>query len=318
VESAKTPSRRLGYVPELDGVRGIAIAAVVLYHFFGLPGGFMGVDLFFVLSGFLITTLLLEDGRLGNFYVRRMARLLPPLLPVVIICSPLGWPRLAEAFLYAGNFFAGFEPQHVAVAVSHLWSLAEEEQFYLLWPLALVTFAGRRQRLAVVLAALFIALVAYRISLAEAGAGLARLYYLPDTHADGLLLGCVAALVRPRVGGAVGRIGLVAVLAFFALGAWTANWLAYGLPLFEVAAVLLVLAGAAGHMPELTVRPVVWLGLISYSLYLWHQPVHALAGRHVLIGLPIALILAAASYRFIEQPMRRRAREALQPMPAIA
>jgi peptidoglycan/LPS O-acetylase OafA/YrhL len=311
-------SRRLGYVPALDGLRGIAIAGVVLYHFFGLPGGYMGVDLFFVLSGFLITTLLLEDGRLGSFYMRRAARLLPPLLPVIIVCSPLGWARLGEAFLYAANFFSGFEPQHVVVAVSHLWSLAEEEQFYLLWPLALVTFAGRRERLALVLAALFLALVAYRIMLAETGAGLGRLYYLPDTHADGLLLGCLAALLRPRIGAAFGRIGLVGVLAFFAIGVWTVGWLAFGLPLFEIAAVLLVLAAADGRLPELTARPLVWLGLISYSLYLWHQPVHALAGRHVFIGLPIAVLLAAASYRFIEQPMRRRAREALQPMPAIA
>ena len=250
----------------------------------------MGVDLFFVLSGFLITTVLLEDGRLGNFYMRRAARLLPPLLPVVIVCSPLGWPRLAEAFLYAANFFSGIEPQHVAVAASHLWSLAEEEQFYLLWPLVLVTFAGRRQRLAVVLATLLFVLVAYRITLAETGAGLARLYYLPDTHADGLLLGCLAALVRPRLSAAVGRIGLVAVLAFFVIGAWTVSWLAYGLPLFEIAAVLLVLAAADGRLPELTLSPLVWLGLISYGLYLWHQPVHALAGRHVLVGLPIAVI----------------------------
>lgn len=314
----KISSGRLGYVPALDGVRGIAIAAVVLYHFLGLPGGFMGVDLFFVLSGFLITTLLLEDGRLGNFYLRRAARLLPPLLPVLIVCSPLGWSRLGEAFLYTANFFSGFEPQHVSVAVSHLWSLAEEEQFYLLWPLALVTFAGRRHRLAVVLATLFFVLVAYRIALAETGAGLARLYYLPDTHADGLLLGCLAALIRPRLGAAAGRIGLVGVLMFFAVGAWTVSWLAYGLPLFEVAAVLLVLAAADGHLPELTTGPLVWLGLLSYSLYLWHQPVHAFSARHVLIGLPIAVILAAASYRFVEQPLRRKAREALRPMPAVA
>jgi peptidoglycan/LPS O-acetylase OafA/YrhL len=314
----KTSPGRLGYVPALDGVRGIAIAAVVLYHFLGLPGGFMGVDLFFVLSGFLITTLLLEDRRLGNFYMRRAARLLPPLLPVLIVCSPLGWPRLAEAFLYAANFFSGFEPQHVAVAVSHLWSLAEEEQFYLLWPLALVTFAGRRQRLAVGLATLFFVAVAYRITLAETGAGLARLYYLPDTHADGLLLGCLAALIRPRLGAGTGRIGLIGVLTFFAVGAWTVSWLAYGLPLFEVAAVLLVLAAADGHLPELTTGPLVWLGLISYSLYLWHQPVHAFSGRHVLIGLPIAVILAAASYRFVEKPLRRKAREALRPLPAVA
>ena len=129
---------------------------------------------------------------------------------------------------------------------------------------------------------------------------------------DAPLAGKIAAMdLPPRW-----RIGLVAFLAFFVIVACTVSWFAYGLPLFEISSVLLVLAAADGRLPELTLSPLVWLGLISYGLYLWHQPVHALAGRHVLVGLPIAVILAAASYRFIEQPFRRRAREALRPMPA--
>jgi peptidoglycan/LPS O-acetylase OafA/YrhL len=113
----------LGYVPALDGIRGIAIVGVVLYHFLGLPGGFLGVDLFFVLSGFLITTLLFEDGRFGRFYFRRARRLLPALVIVLAFCIPIGVAKLAEGGLYGANFFRAFaspDPLY-RTPVDHLW-----------------------------------------------------------------------------------------------------------------------------------------------------------------------------------------------------
>jgi peptidoglycan/LPS O-acetylase OafA/YrhL len=300
--------RRLGYVPALDGLRGVAILAVVLFHFFGLPGGFFGVDLFFVLSGYLITTILLEDGRLGRFYVRRARRLLPALALVLLVLSrQWGWTRVTEGGLYLGNAFRAFGVGHLAATpLDHLWSLAEEEQFYLLWPIVLLLVLPRRRHLAVALGVLFVALVGYRIGLVATGAGLQRIYFGPDTHADGLVLGCLAALLRPQVRAAAGRAGLLAIVVLFSLAEYSLGWLEYGLPLFEIAAVLVVLAAADGHLPELTFKPLIWLGLISYSLYLWHQPARFLFGLHSpWRALPAALVLALLSYWFVEKPFRR-------------
>ena len=312
--------RRLGHVPALDGVRGIAIVAVVTYHFFNvLAGGYFGVDLFFVLSGFLITTLLLEDGRLHRFYERRALRLLPALVPLLIVCQRLtSWNRIAEGGFYVANFFRAFGRDSLYdTPVDHLWSLAAEEQFYLLWPVLLGVLVVHRRRLTLAIAILFVALVCYRIGLAASGSSMRRLYYGPDTHADGLVLGCLAALVRPHVRRSLGRIALATVVAFFALGAWTVSWLAYGLPLFEIAAALVVLAAADSGLPELTLRPLVWLGLISYSLYLWHQPARFIVGKtHPWVGLPFALLLALGSYRLVEQRFRRGRRTSVHsPLP---
>ena len=169
---------RLGYVPALDGVRAIAIAAVTGLHFFGLSGGNYGVDLFFVLSGFLITTLLLEQHEktgsieLSDFYLRRARRLLPALVTLLLAVAIVGSfayrpSRLAE-ILAAGGFYAANVVRAAAPGVlsagplSHLWSLAMEEQFYLLWPIALVTLLHRRvdqRRVVRGLALLFIGLV---------------------------------------------------------------------------------------------------------------------------------------------------------------
>jgi peptidoglycan/LPS O-acetylase OafA/YrhL len=297
--------RRLGHVPALDGVRGVAIAGVTAYHFLGLPGGFLGVDLFFVLSGFLITTLLLEDGRLGRFYQRRLSRLLPALLAVLVVCYSVGWKRILESGFYLSNFFRAFgATDSLRGPLGALWSLAAEEQFYVIWPLLLLVGLRWRRGLVSALFGLFVALVLYRIGLVATGASLRRVYFGPDTHADGLVLGCVAALVRPHIGAAAGRAALAAVIAFFAMSAWTTNWLAYGLPVFEVAAVLVVLAAAEGHLPELSAKPLVLLGLISYSLYLWQQPVARGLGGHTPLTAVIAILIAWASYRWIEKPFR--------------
>src|SRR4051812_42278396 len=172
---------KLGHVPALDGLRGIAIAIVVGYHAFGFPlGGWLGVDLFFVLSGFLITTLLLEEhdrtGRvsLRAFYVRRARRLLPALgavLALIAVVGPLYYsPGLLASIvasgLYAANIVRGFGQSDFlnATPAAHLWSLAQEEQFYVLWPIALIWFRRRltERRLMSLLAAGFIALVLYR------------------------------------------------------------------------------------------------------------------------------------------------------------
>src|SRR5262245_4168116 len=203
---------KLGYRPALDGLRGIAIALVVGFHAFRWPAnGALGVDLFFVLSGFLITTLLLEEhrsfGRIGlrRFYVRRVRRLYPALLLlllalVAVTLAAGGFPSLdsppaigvASALTYTANVVVAASPSHVPAGMVHLWSLAAEEQFYVVWPLLIVLLLRWRSMrlLATSLVVLLLLAIAYRLRLALAGASIGRLYYGPDTHADSLLVGC--------------------------------------------------------------------------------------------------------------------------------
>ena len=318
--------KRLGYVPALDGLRGIAILAVIGVHAFGKPlGGFYGVDLFFVLSGFLITTLLLEEHdrsggiAMGAFYRRRAYRLLPGLLAVVAaytaltVASPRALEQVAAGALYGANF--------VLASGSHLvdgtpfvpfWSLAEEEQFYLLWPLLLLLLLRREvreSRVAWGLGAILLGLMAYRYGLAADGASATRLYYAPDTHANGLVLGCLLALLRRRglrVPAFVGWIGLAGLLAAFAFPPFT-HGLSFGLDPATIAAALLT--GAALEQGLLSrclgFRPLVWLGLISYSLYLWHFFCLELFDWRTQIALPVALIVSALCYYKVERPLRR-------------
>ena len=205
--------KRLGYVPALDGLRGHRDPRVIAFHSFGKPlGGLYGVDLFFVLSGFLITTLLLEDRRsggiaMGGFYgAVRTGSSRPARRGAAYVALNLALAASARASAAGGLYVANF----VLASGSHLvdgtpfvpfWSLAEEEQFYLLWPLLLLLLLRREvreSRVAWALAGLVVVLVAYRSGLALAGASYTRLYYAPDTHADGLVLGCLLALLRRR------------------------------------------------------------------------------------------------------------------------
>jgi peptidoglycan/LPS O-acetylase OafA/YrhL len=327
--------QRLGHVPALDGLRGIAILLVIAFHYTGQPfGGGYGVDLFFVLSGFLITTLLLEErsttGRvsLGNFYLRRARRLFPAL--AALLCCYLVYNAIlgrdalstvADYGLYFGNIY--FVVGHAAdnTGLGHLWSLAEEEQFYLLWPCLLLVVA-RARRPGYWLAALALALVAYRFALVLHGADTTRLYRAPDTHSEGLVLGAALAFLR-REGFVAGewaaKLGLALTIPAVIVG----NWL-IGLPVFELGAVLLV-AAAVGDTQlarGLSIRPLVWLGVLSYSLYLWHFPVlWAFNANDRLVALAVSFVLAWLSYRYIERPFRRRKRRiepAVNPAPASA
>jgi peptidoglycan/LPS O-acetylase OafA/YrhL len=322
----------LGHRPALDGLRGIAILAVTGLHFFNLGGGFFGVDLFFVLSGFLITTLLLEAkpagirNGLGTFYGRRARRLLPALGVVLLFCVPLaGLITTGEATLYVSNIIdATVGPNHPLrnLPLDHLWSLAEEEQFYLVWPVLLLVALPhlRRTTITRILVGVFLVLVAYRAALVLTGASWSRIYFAPDTHADGLVLGCLLALWRPRIPAWSAWLAGAAVLAFFALGVETSTaWLMYGLPGFEICAALLVIGAVDGHMPLLAFRPLVWLGLISYSLYLWQQPARFLAGGQIPSwrALPLAFVLAIGSYYLVEKRFRYRSDPATSPAPAI-
>jgi peptidoglycan/LPS O-acetylase OafA/YrhL/lysophospholipase L1-like esterase len=353
-------SAALTYVPALDGLRAVAVFAVIAYHLdFGwAQGGYLGVDLFFVLSGYLITSLLVgEWGRSGgiglrSFWARRARRLLPAvvlLLLVLALYAGLGGPGLDRSTLrpdalttlfYSANWHQVFTHQSYfaqfssASPLRHTWSLAIEEQFYLLWPLALMALlvlARGSRRLALVatgvLAAGSAALMAV---LYHPGIDPSRVYYGTDTRAFELLVGAGLAILlarRPplhrRAGrGALQGAGLVSmgllIYGFVAIGG-PPGWLYQGGLLGATVLVGVVIAsviqprrGPLGAV--LSVPPLRWLGVISYGLYLWHWPVLVLATesttgvsgyplKALQVGLTVAL--ATASYYVVERPIRR-------------
>ena len=206
------------HVPELDGLRGIAIIVVLIHHqltSFSLKGGFLGVDLFFVLSGFLITSLLLSEfERTGSisirkFYMRRVLRLGPALALYLIACVIVAYytqqislsrqlKLIAYALLYSTNWRMAFNWDPVLDPTAIIWSLSIEEQFYLVWPLLLfgcLALGLKRKFMAVGLVAVIIGICLHRNTLLANGAHLTRLYYGTDTRADALLVGCLTALV---------------------------------------------------------------------------------------------------------------------------
>jgi peptidoglycan/LPS O-acetylase OafA/YrhL len=266
--------------------------------------------------------------------VRRARRLLPAAgsLIVLVLLIGLAAHELAHTAvvvvggaLYAGNIVRAIAPGFQLGPVGHLWSLAEEEQFYVLWPPLLIVALRRlpERRLLRVLFAAAAGIAVYRLALGLAGAGVDRLYYAPDTHADGLVLGCAAAVYRRSglrlPGGWLGFFGLAGILAIFVLTYQDTHGLLYVLPVFNLAAAVLVLAASApGTLASvLAVRPLVYVGVISYSLYVWHQFVRWLLGeQHPWIALPFSLLVAVGSYHLIESPFRHR--RTLSPRPSEA
>jgi peptidoglycan/LPS O-acetylase OafA/YrhL len=333
VERASTsPSRKLGYVPALDGLRGVAVTLVVLHHADVLPGGYIGVDVFFVLSGFLITSLLLEEhdarGRISliGFYARRARRILPALLALLLaylavvgLAGGSGVRAVAFAGFFTGNAVQAFvvpNPlSHAGLGLAHLWSLAEEEQFYLLWPVALVVLA-RTRRLIPALALVLAAVMVWKGVLAADGARFDRIYYGPDTHADGLLAGALLAAFRwrkpLRVPEPIPMLSFALLFVGSMIGLLSdAGWL-YIWPFLLLGCVGMTAAAAADTRMAtlLSLRPLVGLGKMSYSLYLWHWPImvgiaYRFHARHAVLAILLSLPVAWISYRFVERPFRQ-------------
>ena len=340
----------LTYRPEIDGLRAIAVTAVILFHsqLVAIPGGFVGVDIFFVLSGYLISALLMQDMAAGTyslrgFYQRRVRRIAPALVVVLAVTSIGAWalmiPSQLKAYsttllsvvLFISNFvFAAkkgyFQPSEEEAPLLHTWSLAVEEQFYLLFPL-LLWFVMRRapHRVGLVVTLLFAA----SLGLAEWG-----WRHYPDLNFFftlsrfwELLAGTATALLLRRGWvGPSGRAGPEALaLVGLALIGSALVWQSETTPYPSLAGlvpvggtVLLILYARPGTWVArvLTLRPMVGIGLISYSAYLWHQPLFALARVQALdgpsTGLMVALTLASfglagLSWRHVEQPFRRKA-----------
>jgi peptidoglycan/LPS O-acetylase OafA/YrhL len=353
-ELSLVTARRLGHIPHLDGVRGVAILMVVAQHTLHRRGGLtLGVDVFFVLSGFLITSLLLSeqdrDGRISlrGFYRRRAFRLMPALYAqlatLLLVVAALAIAGRAghlpsqllaaagTASIYVGNLAAAF---HVPVQMPHryeyYWSLAQEEQFYLLWPALLIWLLIRRRRLWIYLIPALVAGLsgALQITLWLNGASRDRLWLAPDTHLAPIALGCLAGVAYTyaslplRTLRVLTPLALVTCVAIVSVPPLDYRRLYEGpAVVFGLACAICVLAtcsGAAGWLAKpLSARPLRWTGKVSYSLYLWNIPLLAAFG---LLGLPLSFLAAALSRRYIEEPFlrlkRRPARTVPVPQPA--
>ena len=336
------------YRPEIDGLRAVAVLPVIAFHA-GVPGfagGFVGVDVFFVISGYLITTILLREQAAGGislvrFYERRARRILPALFVVIGASLPFAmmWmlPDALAAFgrsigatmLFASNILFWSEAGYFAAAAEelpllHTWSLAVEEQFYLIFPpLLMLLWRFGTKALWVVFTGL--AVVSALTALA---ATRDTAFYWAPYRAWELLAGVLAAITLwngrwlPKSDGFLASFLALAALALLVTGmVWVdlheVNSVK-ALPPAVLAATIIILCARDGNLPArlLSWRPTVAIGLISYSVYLWHQPllaftrIRSIDPVHWTILLPIALLslpLAWISWRFVEQPARRAA-----------
>lgn len=348
------------HVLGLDGLRALAVSAVLLFHGGYLQGGFLGVDLFFALSGFLITSLLLRDAsgagvRLRSFWGRRARRLLPALLALIVVvavwAAAFGSPADVDgvrrdgpwALFYIANWHfiasAGgyWESFSQPAMFDHLWSLAIEEQFYFVWPLVIVAIWRWSRRPGTVLVATCLfgiaASVAAMVFLNDGGDP-TRLYMGTDTRAASLLVGALAATEPSRrvVAALVERLGratswVLAIVGALVLWSWTAIDGANSAALYRggllvhsgLCALLVVTIAATSKSVvarALAWRPLVWVGVMSYGLYLWHWPVFVAlsAERTELDGIGLFVVrivvstaCAVASYHVVENPIRRHA-----------
>jgi peptidoglycan/LPS O-acetylase OafA/YrhL len=345
----KSSGFRLGYRPELDGVRGISILLVLGVHLTPrlVPGGYFGVEVFFVLSGFLITSLLLQEWQcthsisIKDFYFRRALRLGPGLLLyllllggyAVIFLKPENAKEIYTGILwslsYVSNWVIALQSDYPIGILAITWSLAVEEQFYLLWPLVLFLLLHKKVKphwiiVAIGLGVILIAL--HRGWLWKSGASFHRLYYATDTRADGLMLGCLIgclvswqALPRSRVFEIFLKVLAVlagVVFAYLVMTIKSSNSIlfqgVFSLASLAFGIVLTVLVLWPGSLVFHLLRfpPLVWIGRVSYGLYLWHWPVRGYvfgvtlqpSYRQILMALVLSFGITAISFYVVEKP----------------
>lgn len=337
------------YRDDIDGLRAIAVSSVVLFHA-GIPGfsgGFVGVDIFFVISGYLITRIIkdsIEKGHFSliDFYDRRIRRIFPALFTVYLAVFAVGFVALfpgefkllAKSLLGSAVFGANihfygqsgyFDAPSITKPLLHTWSLSVEEQFYVIWPLAmlgLARFVQPRFLVPLMLTGFALSLAYAEIEIVRNNAEAA--FYMPHARAWELISGAMLAIILPRI--VIGRglretmagAGLLLIACSIVLLSKNQDFPGVNALFPCIGAALIIAAGTqsatqAGRI--LSVRPLVFIGLISYSLYLWHWPVfsfwHLLMWRAPEIGESVALIaasilLATATWRYIETPFRRR------------
>jgi peptidoglycan/LPS O-acetylase OafA/YrhL len=324
-------------IDSLDGLRALAVLLVFVGHVdqHHLPGGYIGVEVFFIISGYLITNLLLrEHARTGTislrrFYLRRLLRLWPALLLFVVVVTPIAAldhigkpvPDGLAALFYLTDFWANVEG-HFSLLL-HTWSLAVEEQFYLVWPALLIVALRRGLRGGSLAIGLAVAVLAgVLVTLGTTQLDLPLIQYLPNAHIAELVSGVAlalaldgklpsSALLRPAAG-TVAALGGMAMLIVFEVLV-PAKWWAW--PLATLAAWPIVAHLVLHHDGWLarvfSSRPMVWLGRRSYGFYLWHYAVIELLLRSMpaweagVVGLGLTLAISAASFRYWEQPFLR-------------
>ena len=327
-------------LPGLDGVRGLAMALVFVHHVVvrdqdpAVDGAWVGVDLFFVLSGFLITVSMVSRPELGDFLRRRFWRIAPAM--VVFLAAYVAWSLGADdrhqrlvwafaAFTQWANIQGAIGPPF-SPHIGHLWSLSAEVQFYVVWGALLWWLLQRGASRGAILAgvvAVFVLTELERLWLLSGDTLWNRLYLGPDTRSAGLLVGCVIGLAYSWGWLHARRAITVLVLPALAFAAWFVVELTflddrvYGWALaLVVLAWGVVVAASALRLPTiarpvLEWRPLVWLGRISYSVYLWHLAIIAIVAEHhpddplavAAIALPITLGIGWISYRVVERPL---------------
>jgi peptidoglycan/LPS O-acetylase OafA/YrhL len=347
----------------LDGLRAAAVVAVLLFHAGHLQGGFLGVDLFFALSGFLITSLLLRDAdhggvRLLAFWGRRFRRLLPAVFVLIAVVAVGAWafgsPAELDGVHRSGGWALGYLANWHFIAEAdgywasfdqpsmfdHLWSLAIEEQFYVVWPLVVLAVwklssrSHRHRNLLLISLGGVVASFVAMLALYHPDSDPTRVYMGTDTRAASILVGAALATAPARrvATTAVAALGRRAdrVIAALAVGiglSWTivdgassATLYRGGLLLHSAAAAVVVVGLASvptGRVANvLSWRPLVWVGVRSYGLYLWHWPVYVMLSSErtgldgtllTVLRVATSVLLAAVSFRLVEDPIRRRA-----------
>jgi peptidoglycan/LPS O-acetylase OafA/YrhL len=337
----------LKYRPDIDGLRGIAVLAVVLYHAFPdqFPGGFIGVDIFFVLSGFLISSIIFKNltnqtFSFIDFYSRRIRRIFPALLVTFVFCYALGWfVLLPHEYQQLGKHIAGgagfisnfvlwnesgyFDNTAITKPLLHLWSLGIEEQFYFVWPLIL--WAAYKKNINWLLVTITIAISSFVWNIALVNADPIVTFYSPGTRVWELLIGAGLAYASNDRPIGIKKIGFLIVLAaVLALSALICcvfflhkklAFPGYWALIPTISAAFLIYSGSNSKITQqvLSSRVLVWFGLISFPLYLWHWPLisfariiegEQLSTKALTLIVVLSIALAWLTYIVIEKPIR--------------
>lgn len=342
----QTPDRSLTYRPDIDGLRAIAVLSVVIYHLrIPLRGGYVGVDIFFTISGFLIGSIILRETAAGTFtfrrfYERRIRRIFPALFAMLIACTAAAFiylfplemidyaKSLATASVSVSNLYfwsqsGYFDAASSARPLLHTWSLAVEEQFYIVFPILIVLlrrYFPRRVELAIYI----LALGSFVLSAWQVFVFPATTFYWAHTRAWELLLGTIVATdtIRLRSAWARNIIGIAGLLLIFGTLLFYKEWFPFpGLAALPpcLGTAMVIAAGRSGKNVAgtlLSFKPLVFVGLISYSFYLWHWPVIVFnkmgmtfinglsVHKHEALLFSISFVLAVLSWRFVETPFR--------------